>query len=182
MSTITLMSAWVCPPCEVGGTDPVSAPSCWNCGGHVVITARTAHLQLFRGLPAGWPDVAAHPTRRSTALCTAPYYCSAAGPGRLTRAAGRAGRRRGPRRPRAPVPGAPGRLRHRRCWWLAADTCHGRLAHVSGIVTGDLVRVGYGITTGDTTLINPGGPDAAELPLQYQENVTGPRKQAASLR
>jgi hypothetical protein len=34
---------WSCPPCEVEGQDaqPVSGePSCWNCGGPVVVTAR----------------------------------------------------------------------------------------------------------------------------------------------
>lgn len=31
---------WHCTPCEVGGQDPVPEPTCWNCGGTVVVTAR----------------------------------------------------------------------------------------------------------------------------------------------
>ena len=31
---------WNCSPCEVGGQDPVAEPTCWNCGGPVVVTAR----------------------------------------------------------------------------------------------------------------------------------------------
>jgi hypothetical protein len=36
--------SWICPPCEVEGQDaPEFAgadPTCWNCGGPVVVTAR----------------------------------------------------------------------------------------------------------------------------------------------
>lgn len=36
--------SWTCRPCEVEGQDaPVdggSVPTCWNCGGPVVVTAR----------------------------------------------------------------------------------------------------------------------------------------------
>jgi hypothetical protein len=34
---------WSCPPCEVEGQDAQQAggePSCWNCGGPVIVTAR----------------------------------------------------------------------------------------------------------------------------------------------
>ena len=35
---------WACRPCEVEGQDAQAAPgwepSCWNCGGPVVVTAR----------------------------------------------------------------------------------------------------------------------------------------------
>ena len=36
--------SWTCPPCEVEGQDSQEEagahPSCWNCGGPVVVTAR----------------------------------------------------------------------------------------------------------------------------------------------
>ncbi|SFT52403.1 hypothetical protein SAMN05660657_01321 [Geodermatophilus amargosae] len=36
--------AWTCGPCEVGGQDALGGgnddPTCWNCGGPVVVTAR----------------------------------------------------------------------------------------------------------------------------------------------
>jgi hypothetical protein len=44
---------WSCPPCEVEGQDPQQAggePSCWNCGGPVVVTARPTVMA------AGSPD------------------------------------------------------------------------------------------------------------------------------
>jgi len=36
--------SWTCRPCEVGGQDAEvdagEGPTCWNCGGPVVVTAR----------------------------------------------------------------------------------------------------------------------------------------------
>ena len=36
--------SWTCRPCEVGGQDAEvdagDGPTCWNCGGPVVVTAR----------------------------------------------------------------------------------------------------------------------------------------------
>ncbi|SDX39731.1 hypothetical protein SAMN05660209_00391 [Geodermatophilus africanus] len=35
--------SWTCSPCEVAGQDAEAAgerPTCWNCGGPVVVTAR----------------------------------------------------------------------------------------------------------------------------------------------
>jgi hypothetical protein len=36
--------SWTCRPCEVGGQDAQehasTTPTCWNCGGPVVVTAR----------------------------------------------------------------------------------------------------------------------------------------------
>ena len=36
--------SWTCRPCEVGGqdteVDAAEGPTCWNCGGPVVVTAR----------------------------------------------------------------------------------------------------------------------------------------------
>jgi hypothetical protein len=31
---------WLCPSCEVAGQDPHAEPTCWNCDGPVVVTAR----------------------------------------------------------------------------------------------------------------------------------------------
>jgi hypothetical protein len=35
-----IVSHWHCPRCEVGGRDDAPEPSCWNCGGVVVVTSR----------------------------------------------------------------------------------------------------------------------------------------------
>ena len=35
-----IVSHWHCPLCDVGGRDHAPEPSCWNCGGIVVVTSR----------------------------------------------------------------------------------------------------------------------------------------------
>ncbi|MGY1591477.1 hypothetical protein ACI79D_05815 [Geodermatophilus sp. SYSU D00708] len=51
---------WTCTPCEVGGQDVQEGgdadPTCWNCGGPVVVTARPT-IRLLRG-PIPEPDAA----------------------------------------------------------------------------------------------------------------------------
>jgi len=41
---IRIEVSWTCRPCEVGGQDAQehssTRPTCWNCGGPVVVTAR----------------------------------------------------------------------------------------------------------------------------------------------
>ncbi|MGY1741845.1 MULTISPECIES: hypothetical protein [unclassified Blastococcus] len=46
---------WSCPACEVGGQDPLDdhtdhqrGPTCWNCGGPVVVDARPP-VRLWTG-------------------------------------------------------------------------------------------------------------------------------------
>jgi len=35
-----VLSHWRCMLCEVEGRDAAAEPTCWNCGGQVVVTAR----------------------------------------------------------------------------------------------------------------------------------------------
>jgi hypothetical protein len=55
-------ASWTCPPCEVEGQDapetPGGDPTCWNCGGPVVVTARPT-VRTFRGPDASDGDQAA---------------------------------------------------------------------------------------------------------------------------
>ena len=48
--------SWTCPPCEVEGQDSQeytgARPSCWYCGGPVVVTARPT-VRTDPGLDAG---------------------------------------------------------------------------------------------------------------------------------
>ncbi|MGY1831339.1 hypothetical protein ACI8AA_13085 [Geodermatophilus sp. SYSU D01180] len=48
---------WTCAPCEVGGQDVAEDgdddPTCWNCGGPVVVTARPS---VRRPFPEPFPE------------------------------------------------------------------------------------------------------------------------------
>jgi hypothetical protein len=35
-----VVAHWHCASCDVEGRDPAAEPSCWNCGGTVIVTAR----------------------------------------------------------------------------------------------------------------------------------------------
>ncbi|NMH75552.1 hypothetical protein [Pseudonocardia xinjiangensis] len=35
-----VVAQWLCRTCEVEGRDLENEPSCWNCGGEVIVTAR----------------------------------------------------------------------------------------------------------------------------------------------
>jgi hypothetical protein len=64
MAGEVVVTAWVCKPCEVGGTDQLADPACWNCGGSVFVAARTTHPKIFHGMPAAFPDIPRHTRRR----------------------------------------------------------------------------------------------------------------------
>ena len=38
--SMQVMAHWLCNACDVEGRDPDAEPSCWNCGGAVIVTAR----------------------------------------------------------------------------------------------------------------------------------------------
>jgi DNA-directed RNA polymerase subunit RPC12/RpoP len=42
--TSQVFVAWLCMRCEVAGRDIEAAPSCWNCGSKVTVTARPTIL------------------------------------------------------------------------------------------------------------------------------------------
>ncbi|MCU1663107.1 MAG: hypothetical protein QOI36_3024 [Pseudonocardiales bacterium] len=37
---MAVVAHWYCGHCDVEGRDPATEPSCWNCGGAVIVTAR----------------------------------------------------------------------------------------------------------------------------------------------